>query len=209
MRLRTGAANRFPDKCEANPNEARNINVEASRVLAHAASTSNTLLIYISTDYVYPGRPGEAPYEADATPQPPNVYGQTKLDGERAILEATDQTGLGVVIRVPVLYGKAEESSESAINILMDVLRKSQNMGANISMDDWALRYPTNIEDVGRVCLDVATKYLDEGRRLPKILQFSSEQKFTKVWLFEPFVPLSESSPFRDACDSRNLSTYA
>lgn len=177
----TGAANRFPDKCDANPDEARRTNVEASNHLAHATSLKKALLIYISTDYVFPGKPGEAPYETDATPEPTNTYGQTKLEGERAILQATDETGLGVVLRVPVLYGKAENPKESAVNVLMDVVLESQKKGSRIKMDDWAKRYPTNIEDVARVCLDVAVKYLDVAQhRLPKILQFSSEEEYTK-----------------------------
>ena len=149
------------------------------------------LLIYISTDYVFPGKPGEAPYETDATPEPTTTYGQTKLEGERAILQATDGTGLGVVLRVPVLYGKAEDPKESAVNVLMDVLLKSQEKGSRINMDDWAKRYPTNIEDVARVCLDVAVKHLDGGRhRLPNILQFSSEDEYTKYGICQVFAEI-------------------
>ncbi|KAF6218949.1 hypothetical protein HO133_005493 [Letharia lupina] len=185
------AANRFPDKCDANPDEARKINVEASKHLAQATSSKNILLIYISTDYVFPGRPGEAPYEAHATPEPTNLYGQTKLDGERAILQATEGTSFGVVLRVPVLYGKAEDPKESAVNILMDVVWKSQEKDARTKMDDWAKRYPTNIEDVARVCVDTATRYLNGERyRLPKILQFSSEDRFTKYEICQLFAEI-------------------
>ena len=149
------------------------------------------LLIYISTDYVFSGKPGEAPYEAHSTPGPTNVYGQTKLEGERVVLQATEGTGLGVVLRVPVLYGKAEDSKESAVNVLMDVMLKSQEKGSRIKMDDWAKRYPTNIEDISRVCVDVATKYLDSERhRLPKILQFSSEEEYTKFEICRLFAEI-------------------
>ena len=189
--LSTGAANRFPDKCDANPDEARKTNVETSRHLAHTTSSNNVLLIYISTDYVFPGRPGEAPYEAHATPEPTNIYGQTKLEGERAVLEATEGTGLGIVLRVPVLYGNAEDPKESAVNVLMDVVLRSQEKGSRIIMDDWAKRYPTNIEDVARVCVDVATKYLDgERHRLPKIVQFSSEERYTKYEICQLFAEI-------------------
>lgn len=149
------------------------------------------LLIYISTDYVFPGKPGEAPYEIDATPEPTNTYGQTKLEGERAILQATDETGLGVVLRVPVLYGKVKNPNESAVNVLMDVVLESQNKCSRIKMDDWAKRYPTNIEDVARVCLDVAVIYLDDAQhQLPKILQFSSEEEYTKYGICQVFAEI-------------------
>lgn len=112
-------------------------------------------MIYISTDYVFPGKPGDAPYEADAQPAPTNLYGQTKLDGEQVTLDEykrAGKPGLGVVLRVPVLYGDAETPAESAVNVLLDTVWKAQEEGAKIKMDHWALRYPTNTEDVGRVC---------------------------------------------------------
>lgn len=195
LNLVPGAANRFPDKCDLDPHGARKINVEASKHLAATTSKDGILLIYISTDYVFPGKPGEAPYETDATPQPPNLYGQTKLDGEKAILEATKETSLGVVLRVPVLYGKADEPKESAVNVLMDALWKSQEQDTAVKMDHWAQRYPTNTEDVARVCLDISKKYLDNREaiyKMPKVLQFSSEDKMTKYEICQLFAEIMD-----------------
>lgn len=155
MFIHLGAANRFPDKVDGDPEGTRALNVEASRRLARLCAARSILLIYISTDYVFSGQPGEAPYEADAAPAPTNLYGQTKLDGERAVLgefEAAGREGLGVVIRVPILYGSAERTDESAVNVLMEAVRKAQGEEGRVKMDHWALRFPTNTEDVGRVC---------------------------------------------------------
>lgn len=135
--------------------------MSATATLASLCAARGAVLIYISTDYVFPGRPGEAPYAADAEPAPANTYGRTKLEGERAALAAFQEQekeggGAAVVLRVPVLYGDAEVPAESAVNILMDALWKSQDRVAEgaekIKMDHWARRYPTNTEDVGRVC---------------------------------------------------------
>ncbi len=153
------------------------------------------LLIYISTDYVFPGIEGEAPYETDAQVNPPNLYGQTKLDGENAVLAETCNTGLGVVLRVPVLYGKALDNKESAVNVLLDAVWKAQEKDAHISMDDWALRYPTNTEDVARVCQDIATEYTEVGAEissLPRVLHFSSEDRFTKYEICELFAEIMD-----------------
>lgn len=151
-------------------------------------------MIYISTDYVFPGKLGEAPYENDATPSPTNLYGQTKLDGEKETLRATKDSGLGVILRVPVLYGKATESKESAVNVLMDAVWKAQDKDAGVKMDHWAQRYPTNTEDVARVLVDIATKYSetreDRRRDLPCILQFSSEDRMTKYQICETFAEI-------------------
>jgi dTDP-4-dehydrorhamnose reductase len=113
-------------------------------------------MIFISTDYVFAGLPGEAPYEVDAQPKPSNLYGRTKADGETVMLEEFDKEkgeGVGVVLRVPVLYGSAEMPAESAINSLMDVVWKAQEAKEKIKVDHWAIRYPTNTADVARVCV--------------------------------------------------------
>ena len=151
----TGAANRFPDKVDKDPEGTRELNVQASRTLAKLCAQRSIVLVYISTDYVFSGKQGEAPYEADAPTGPTNLYGQTKLDGELAVFDefqAAGKEGMGVALRVPVLYGPATQPSESAVNVLMDAVLKAHRGAVHIKMDHWALRYPTNTEDVGRVC---------------------------------------------------------
>ncbi|PBP17018.1 RmlD substrate binding domain-containing protein [Diplocarpon rosae] len=189
------AANRFPDKCDNDPAGTRALNVEASGSLARLCAARSILLIYISTDYVFPGLEGDAPYEATSAPSPTNLYGETKWAGEKAVLaeyEKAGKVGWGVVFRVPVLYGDAEAPTESAVNVLMDAVQKAQDKDAGVKMDHWAIRYPTNTEDVGRVIQDVATKYLsrDDKCNLPTILQFSSEDKMTKYEICEIFAEI-------------------
>lgn len=94
-----------------------------------------------------------------------------------------------VVLRVPVLYGQTDpedNNKESAVNTLMDALQKSQK--ESVKMDDYAIRYPTNTEDVARVCVDIAKFYTTSNdQSLPKILQFSSEDKMTKYEIVQTF----------------------
>ncbi|KAK4105084.1 NAD(P)-binding protein [Parathielavia hyrcaniae] len=208
------AANRYPDKVDRDPQGTRALNIEASRALARLCAARGALLVYISTDYVFSGRPGEAPYEADAPTGPTNLYGQTKLDGERAVMdEYREGDGVRVVVlRVPVLYGPVDRekgNGESAVNCLMDVVMGSQGQEAKTAkMDHWALRYPTNTEDVARVCHDVAVRYLGEADKasLPKVLQFSSEDKYTKYEMCALFgeimgVPLDRIEPNSEGND--------
>ncbi|KAK4149454.1 hypothetical protein C8A00DRAFT_18858 [Chaetomidium leptoderma] len=220
------AANRFPEKVDADPEGTRALNIEAPRLLARLCAARDILLVYISTDYVFPGRLGEAPYQADAETGPTNLYGQTKLDGERAVLAEFEKQqgkeGLGVVLRVPVLYGPVEEGGnrESAVNCLMDVVVGSMPARAagdgeegkkkKVGMDHWALRYPTNTEDVARVCHDVAVRYLEEAdkKSLPRVLQFSSEDKYTKYEMCQLFgeimgVPLDRIEPNTEGNDPK------
>ncbi|KAI8304188.1 Methionine adenosyltransferase 2 subunit beta [Colletotrichum sp. SAR11_240] len=193
------AAQRYPDKVDSDPDAARALNVAATKSLASLCAARGIFLIYISTDYVFSGKPGEAPYENDAQTGPTNLYGQTKLDGEHAMLEEYKQAGregLGVVLRVPVLYGQAETPAESATNILLDTLWKTQDGQSKVKMDHWAIRYPTNTEDVGRVCHDIAVKYTEAEDRssFPKILQFSSEDRMTKYEICQTFAEIMDLS---------------
>lgn len=150
-----GAAQRFPDRVDKDPEGAKALNVAATASLARLCAERSVLLVYISTDYVFPGVPGEAPYGVDDAPRPPNFYGQTKYEGELAVLsEYADagKEGWGVVLRVPVLYGHAETPAESAVNVLMETVWNAQEEGPTVKMDHWSLRFPTNTEDVARVC---------------------------------------------------------
>jgi len=72
------------DKAESEPDQARLINALAPEVLAKEAQALGAWLVHYSTDYVFDGN-GTRPWvETDAT-APLNVYGQTKLEGERLI----------------------------------------------------------------------------------------------------------------------------
>jgi dTDP-4-dehydrorhamnose reductase len=72
------------DKAESEPERVRVINAAATGVLAEAAARLKAILIHFSTDYVFDGTKSSAYVETD-TPNPLNVYGLTKLEGERAI----------------------------------------------------------------------------------------------------------------------------
>lgn len=75
------------DKAESEPDLAMAINGVAPGILAEEARRLNAVLVHYSTDYVFDGKKA-APYSEEDAPNPLNVYGQTKLAGERAVQAA-------------------------------------------------------------------------------------------------------------------------
>jgi len=73
------------DKAESEAEACRTVNAGGPAVLAQEAARLGALLVHYSTDYVFDGA-GEAPWVEDAATGPLNVYGQTKLEGEQAIV---------------------------------------------------------------------------------------------------------------------------
>ena len=74
------------DRAESEPELAMAVNGNAPGFLAEEAKRLGAALIHYSTDYVFDGT-GSEPYAEDDEPRPINVYGRTKLAGERAIKE--------------------------------------------------------------------------------------------------------------------------
>lgn len=70
------------DRAEAEPSRAAEVNDLAVGHLASAARATGALLVHVSTDFVFDGASGK-PYRPSDEPDPQNVYGSTKLAGER------------------------------------------------------------------------------------------------------------------------------
>ncbi len=88
------------DLCETQREEAFRINAEAPRVLAEICRDKNAKLIHFSTDYVFDGEKRE-PYTEDDVAKPISVYGESKWEGEKLVL----QTHGHLVVRVSWVFG--------------------------------------------------------------------------------------------------------
>ena len=96
------------DECERDGRAARALNVEGPRALAEAAGPVGADVLHFSTNYVFDGREeGRAPYTIEDEPRPLNVYGRTKLEGERAVRAALTES---FVVRTSWVYGRGKES---------------------------------------------------------------------------------------------------
>ncbi|MBD8157411.1 dTDP-4-dehydrorhamnose reductase [Pantoea agglomerans] len=73
------------DKAESEQDKARLVNATSIDALAQAAEEIGAWLVHYSTDYVFDGS-GDRPWNEDDATAPLNIYGQTKLEGEEAIV---------------------------------------------------------------------------------------------------------------------------
>jgi dTDP-4-dehydrorhamnose reductase len=101
------------DRAEDDTDLAHTVNAEAPRILAEEAKRLDSGMVHFSTDYVFDGS-ASRPYLETDTPSPVNVYGESKLAGERAIQD----TGCAhLILRTSWVY------SMRGANILLTVRR--------------------------------------------------------------------------------------
>ena len=89
------------DRAEDEPELCRKVNAQGTENIAKICKEIDARMIYISTDYVFPGT-GEDFYEVDSPTGPQNVYGQTKLEGELAVKSILDKY---FIIRISWVFG--------------------------------------------------------------------------------------------------------
>ncbi len=89
------------DKAEDEPELCRTVNAGGTENIAKACQEIDAKMLYISTDYVFPGN-GEAFYNVDDSTAPQNVYGQTKLEGELAVQKLVQKY---FIVRISWVFG--------------------------------------------------------------------------------------------------------
>lgn len=90
-----------PDKCEQDPSRSYALNVSGPEILAVLSKRKNIPLIHFSTDYVFDGNKTN-PYVEIDTPNPLNIYGKHKVEGEKKV-RVNNQKHL--IFRLSWLYG--------------------------------------------------------------------------------------------------------
>ncbi|PSL17629.1 dTDP-4-dehydrorhamnose reductase [Shimia abyssi] len=133
------------DAVENDPALAHVVNAEAPARMARECAGLSIPFISISTDYVFDGR-GSRPYTPDDAPAPLNVYGSSKLSGERAILQ---EGGCGTILRTSWVF------SSHGRNFVKTMLRLGQeNQKLEIVSDQ--VGGPTPARDIAMACYTMA-----------------------------------------------------
>jgi dTDP-4-dehydrorhamnose reductase len=142
------------DKAESEPEKAHLINVIGAKNLAEVCNEYDTILLHISTDFVFDGNRSvtlsavEVSYTEEDTTNPKGVYGQTKLDGEKAI-QATFNNYF--IIRTSWVY------SQFGNNFMKTMLRLGSERDTLSVVND-QIGTPTNAVDLAEVLVKIILK---------------------------------------------------
>ena len=150
------------DKAENDEQNATNINVTGVKNLAVVCQKNKTILIHISTDFVFDGITTKPYKETDIT-NPKNIYGLTKLKGEHEIINSLEHY---FIIRTSWLY------SEYGNNFMKTMIKTSKEK-AEISVVNDQIGTPTYASDLAKVILEfIVSKNKNFG-----IYHYSNEGK--------------------------------
>ncbi len=170
------------DKAENEPVLARKVNHIGPENLAKAISTSNALLVHVSTDYVFDGK-SDKPYKETDKTNPKGVYGETKLNGENVVKKYCNNY---VIIRTSWVF------SEHGNNFVKTMLRvgKEKNI---ISVVNDQYGAPTYAGDIADAILTICSNYLVDSRKMNETYHFSGYPytnwcEFAKIILTEAYL---------------------
>ncbi len=139
------AAHTDVDRAEGDPERARAINALGAEQIAMGAAATDAPIIQISTDYVFDGQL-DRPYVEDDAPTPINVYGHTKLEGERRVAAANHRHIIARTARVYSPWGK---------NFVTTMLRLARERDqVSVVNDQWGS--PTSALDLADALLSLA-----------------------------------------------------
>jgi dTDP-4-dehydrorhamnose reductase len=139
------------DQAERDEATARAVNEEAPAVMAEEAKKSGAALVHYSTDYVFDGSK-KSPYEETDIPNPINVYGRTKLGGERAIQASG---ALHLIFRTEWIY------ATQGRNFLLTILRlATQKQELRVVADQ--IGCPTASREIAAATVKIVSRLMNE-----------------------------------------------
>lgn len=125
--------------------KVRAVNVDGTRYIADACKTTNSKMLYLSTDYVFDGQ-GERPWLPDDKDYKPlNVYGQTKLEGELAVSGTLEKF---FIVRIAWVFGL------NGKNFIKTMINVGKNNDTVRVVND-QIGTPTYTFDLARLLIDM------------------------------------------------------
>lgn len=140
------------DGAEDKPGMVHAVNALAPAAMALAAQQVNAWFVHFSTDYVFDGS-GRRPWSELDMPRPLNVYGQSKLAGERLV---TERCARSLIFRTAWLYSAVGDNFATRI---LDLARKQNGF----SVVDDQVGTPTDARWLAKMILLVVRRLLSDG----------------------------------------------
>jgi len=147
------------DACEREPDKARRVNEGGTLNVVQAASRLDVPLVYVSTDFVFDGNK-KSPYTEEDTPNPLNVYSESKLRGELAVGTLNKYA----IVRSGWLYGPNGKN-------FVDTILGKVGKGDNLEIVDDQKGSPTYTKDLARgiaKLVEILLQSTAEGGRYTK-----------------------------------------
>ncbi|MBL7964051.1 MAG: SDR family oxidoreductase [Flavobacteriales bacterium] len=139
------------DACELDPATCHIQNVTATQHLVNASKRHASHFIHLSTDFIFDGQAG--PYREEDEPAPLSIYGHSKLESERVVMEAGLERW--AIARTIIVYGVAPGLSRS--NVVLWA-KSALEKGDPIRVVDDQWRMPTLAEDLADGCIRIAAR---------------------------------------------------
>jgi len=133
------------DRAEDDFDNANLVNSIAVKNLAHICKEYNIKLIHISTDYVFDGK-NHKPYIETDRVNPQGVYGETKLDGEKAIIEINPSNS--IIIRTSWVYSSF---GNNFVKTMLRLGRQRDELGVIFDQ----VGTPTYARDLAKAILNI------------------------------------------------------
>ena len=132
------------DRAEEEVELCRRVNAEGTKNVAEVCAELDCKLLYLSTDYIFSGE-GERPWEPGDEPDPLNVYGLTKYEGEQEIKSRINKF---FIVRISWVFGV------NGNNFIKTMLRLGRENGAVRVVDD-QIGSPTYTYDLAVLLVDM------------------------------------------------------
>ena len=157
--------------CEQDPEKARRINVE---VTEHLAQLSQDIpFIFLSSGEVFDGRTGW--YGETDEPNPINVYGQTKLEAEQAVLQNSGHT----VVRIVLTAGTSETGDRSFV----EEMCRTAKAGKDVTLYADEFRCPLPAAVIARAIWELV------DRKQPGLYHLGGSERLSRWEIGETLLP--------------------
>lgn len=140
------------DGCEDDPQRALLINTFGAKNVALACMLNDSVMVHISTDYLYRGQE-EKPVTEYCPTDPVNIYGYTKLKAEEEVIALANRF---FILRLPFLFGRGGKKENNPVCKAISLLQRGEKIRATTDQ----ICSPTHTLDIARVIEEIInTKY--------------------------------------------------